>query len=220
MIGLEIAAPTPTPKGRLRHKLPTAFLVAVLLGLSGWICRVPILKGLAHAWIINDPVTKADAIVVLGGGVDTRPFAAARLYHQGFAPRILIMFCETNSATELGLTPSEDDLTRKVLESQNVPPSAITVVGRGVASTFEESIAVHEWGTTNRIKTLIIPTELFHTRRVRWVFRRTFKDSGVRFILVPIPGWNYDSDNWWLHEGGVTSFQNELVKSVFYHLRY
>jgi hypothetical protein len=56
-------------------------LAVLLLALSiGWLARVQILQGVARAWIVSDSIGPADAIAVLGGGLETRPFAAADLY--------------------------------------------------------------------------------------------------------------------------------------------
>jgi uncharacterized SAM-binding protein YcdF (DUF218 family) len=50
-----------------------------------YVFRASLFARLAYAWIVNDPLAKADVIVVLGGGVETRPFEAAKLYRQGLA---------------------------------------------------------------------------------------------------------------------------------------
>jgi hypothetical protein len=61
-------------------------LAVLLLAVSaGWLARVQILQGAARAWIVSDSVVPADAIAVLGGGLETRPFAAADLYKKGMA---------------------------------------------------------------------------------------------------------------------------------------
>ena len=52
--------------------------------------REPVLVGAADLWIVSDSITRADAIVVLGGGLETRPYAAAELWRRGFADKILI----------------------------------------------------------------------------------------------------------------------------------
>jgi hypothetical protein len=57
---------------------------ALLLVL--YVFRAPWLTSVAQAWVVNEPTTKADAIVVLGGGLENRPFAAAKLFHDGVAP--------------------------------------------------------------------------------------------------------------------------------------
>ena len=44
------------------------------------------------AWlVVEDPLQKADAIFVLGGTMFERPLEAVDLYHEGWAPRLLLM---------------------------------------------------------------------------------------------------------------------------------
>ena len=57
---------------------------------AGWLIREPLLLGAANLWIVSDPVGRATAIVVLGGGLETRPFVAAELWRRGLADKILI----------------------------------------------------------------------------------------------------------------------------------
>jgi hypothetical protein len=68
---------------------------------------------------------------------------------------------------------------------------------------------------------LIIPTEIFPARRVSWMFRREFVGTGVR-IEVPSfdPARLYTRANWWKTEDGVISFQNEVLKYLYYRLKY
>jgi len=72
-------------------RLIVAFLALCALLIACYIFRAPLLRGAASAWIVNEPLTKADVIVVLGGGPETRPFEAAKLYHQEVASRIMVM---------------------------------------------------------------------------------------------------------------------------------
>ena len=171
-------------------------------------------------WIVNEPLQKADAIVVLGGGLENRPFAAARLYHEGFAPKILLMDVKLAPTTRLGITLPEKDLTRQVLRKEEVPDSDCITIGDGVASTYDESRAVRAWLEKTGAKSVIIPTDLFHTRRVRWLFRKELKGTGACVLVVVAPTEQYQATNWWRHEEGLIAFQNEVVKSLYYHLRY
>ena len=70
---------------QLRNFLACTVAVLTLCAV-GWSFRGQLLRGLANAWIVHDPLSRADAIVVLGGGMQTRPFEAARLYREGYAP--------------------------------------------------------------------------------------------------------------------------------------
>jgi len=196
-----------------------AFACALLLGC--YVFRAPLLTGVAEAWVVNDPATNADAIVVLGGKPELRPFEAARLYHAGVAPRIIYMDVKLNPATEQGLMPSEREITRRVLLGNHVPETAMVAVGDGVATTYDESRAVRGWLATNdSAKTILIATDLSHTRRARWIFRKELEGTGVQVHVHAIQPQEYGLTNWWKHEEGVIAFQNEWLKFAYYWLKY
>jgi uncharacterized SAM-binding protein YcdF (DUF218 family) len=152
--------------------------------------------------------------------LENRPFAAAKLFHDGLAPKILYMDVKLSPTTELGITLPEAELTRRVLLSNNVPETAIEAIGNGVASTYDESRAVRAWIEKTGAKTIIIPTDIFHTRRARWLFRKELKGTGAQIRIVAVDPRQYQATNWWRHEEGLIAFQNECIKSVYYHLKY
>src|SRR5207249_4368869 len=127
---------------------------------------------------------------------------AARLFHHGLAPKILVLKVRLSSADELGVTMAETDSAVFVLLKQEVPEDAIVVIGDGVNSTHDESLAVRHWAEENKPKRLIFPTDLFHTRRVRWLFRKTLKDLGVEVRVDAVPLRDYTAANWWQNEKG------------------
>jgi uncharacterized SAM-binding protein YcdF (DUF218 family) len=200
------------PRKRLLIVLATVALAGVLL----FLCRTPFLRATADLWIIDEPPARADAIVVLGGGLQNRPFTAATLYHRGLAPTILIFKVRPSPTTELGLTPTEQELTRQVLLAEGVPAAAILEIGDDVASTRDEARAVRAWATTRQPRSLIIPTDPFHTRRVRWLFRHTLRGTSATPTVTVAPRSEYSAANWWTHEQGLIDFQNEIIKYVFY----
>ena len=207
----------------IRHKRRRRLswlLAACCLLLACYCFRAPLLTGFANAWIVNEPLEKAGAIVVLGGGLDTRPFAAARLYHQGYAERILIAWPKSSATDDIGLTTREKDIVRQVLIKEGVPESALTEVGESVTSTYEEACAVREWTAANKVNALIIPTDEFHTRRVRWLFRKQLKQFGVKVIVQAVPVREYTVRDWWQNERGIVAFQNEVLKYAYYRFKY
>ena len=182
--------------------------------------RAPLLVGLAKAWIVDDPLTRADVIVVLDGGPETRPFAAARLYREGHAPKVLVMRHRAGPTAQLGVTAPEAEILRKILMKQGVAEADVAVVNDEVNSTHEESIAVRNWTGTNHVKSVIIPTDVFHTRRVRWLFRKQLEDLGVQVMVQAVPVREYKTEDWWRHEQGIVAFQNEVLKHLYYRLKY
>lgn len=183
-------------------------------------CKSTLLTELAVLWVRDEPLAKADAVVVLGGGVNFRPFAAARLYRDGWAPKVLATNVKITHSEKLKLTPSETELCHRVLLEKGVPESALEFVGSEVSSTQEEAIAVADWAKAHGVKTLIVPTELFHTRRVGWCLTRQLRGSGIAVKTRAIRTSEYAVDNWWRSEQGLIAFQNEVAKQAFYWLKY
>ena len=194
-------------------------LLCAVLALS-YAFRAPLLRAAAGVWVVNDTLTKADAVVVLGGGVETRPFEAARLFEQGLAPRILLTTPKPAPSAQLGLTMAESELARRILQSKSVPVWAIAVVPGVADNTYEESRAVRDWAGKNHIHRLILVTDVFHSRRARWVFGKELQPLGIQVEVDAVPAREYSPDNWWQHEQGLIAFQNEVMKYVYYRVKY
>jgi uncharacterized SAM-binding protein YcdF (DUF218 family) len=205
---------------RFLKRLLLSLLALCALLVALYLFRAPVLRGVAGLWIVNDPLDKADAIVVLGGGLETRPFEAARLYHQGLAPKILLTNVRSNDTAYLGITAPETSLARQVLLKKSVPENAVFVINYDVASTHDECLAVRRWVDQNKPKRLIITTDLFHTRRVKWFFDKTLKGTGVEIRVDAVVPLNYNASDWWQHEDGLIGFQNEVVKFGYYLIKY
>src|SRR5438876_1140298 len=112
-------------------------LVALALVTAGaiWFGREPLLRAAADWWIVSDPVAAADAVAVLGGGLEARPFAAAEYYRRGLVKRVLISNVGGGRAEELGALPSHVTANRQVLVKLGVADSAIEVFGGKVMNT-------------------------------------------------------------------------------------
>ncbi len=204
---------------RLKFALIALIALAVVAGAAWW-QRAPLLQGLAGWWIVSDAPAQADAIVILGGGLDSRPFDAARLFHEGRAPRILVMQPEPTKVNELGLLIDYATLTRTLLEREQVPPSAIIVLPQTVTSTFDEAKVLAVWAKEHNAHRFLTPTELFHTRRARWILRRELQETSAEVSLIAINPKRYTAANWWQTEQGLMDFQNEVIKFIWYRFRY
>jgi uncharacterized SAM-binding protein YcdF (DUF218 family) len=194
------------------------FVCALLL--VGYVFRTPLLTRLAKSWVVDESVAHADAIIVLGGRPDLRPIEAARLYHAGVAPRILYMDVKLTLAAEKGQSLSEREITRRVLLSNDVPKTAMVAVGYRVTSTYDESRAVRAWLETNAAKSILISTDLFHTRRAKWIFSKQLKGTGVEVHASAIALNEYGASDWWQHKEGLITFPREFVKSIYYWCAY
>lgn len=192
------------------------FLSGVIIISVGWIKREAIFGSIVRYWVVSDHLEPADAVVVLGGGFDTRPGAAARLYKGGLVKRILVSKA-TLSLTDLAETNSFD---REALVKLGIPAQAITGFGYNLSNTYEEAQSLAHWAEDNRALRIIVPTEMFPSRRVRWILRRELGKVGVRVMIETVAPSGYDVDDWWQHKAGLVDFRNEVIKYLYYRMRY
>jgi len=208
-----------TPKARWRRAAIGLALAAIAIGF-GWVERAPILQNIAAGWVVSEELAHADAIVVLGGSIDVRPFAAAALYKRGLADTVLVSNARKGRAERLGFIPTHTELNRDVLVKLGVPTAAIGDFGDDLSSTQEEARALRAWAAQRQAKSIIVPTELFAGRRVRWIFERELAPIGVHVIVHTYEPADYTLADWWRHRSGVIDFNNEVLKYLYYRARY
>ena len=200
------------------RRLVTALLVAACLCVGAWIERKPLLEGMADLWTVSDAATHADAAVVLGGGLNVRPFAAADLYRRGLVNKVLISQVEEDRVTSIGVVLGHTETNRLVLLKLGVPNDAIETFGTANKNTMEEAFALRAWADRNNASVFIIPTEIFSTRRVRFIFGRELPGKEIEVLSLDQP--QYNKDDWWQTDIGLIAFQNEILKYIYYRLKY
>jgi hypothetical protein len=218
-----LTSPTPSRHAvwlrRGRRSIAAVLMVAGVIGLA-WAERARLLRGAADLWIGSDPLTPADVAVVLGGGLDVRPFAAAELYHQRLVRKVLVSQVADGRAVAIGAALGHTESNRQVLLKLGVPIDAIEMFGSSNANTKEEALALLEWTQRHTSRALIIPTEIFQARRVRWTFRHVLAGQPIRIEVAPFDPPQYTRADWWATERGVVEFQNEILKYIYYRLKY
>jgi uncharacterized SAM-binding protein YcdF (DUF218 family) len=159
------------------------------------------LSRLGSFLVVQDPLEKADAIVVLGGTMYDRQLEAVDLYHAGMAPRIYL-FREIADWGELELMKRGVSVLRAVdvqidaMQKVGVPRDAISILDEA-NSTADEATHVYDLVTSQRFSRVIIITSKQHTRRARMVMRRRLASTGATVI---VRGTRYDQSNverWW-----------------------
>jgi uncharacterized SAM-binding protein YcdF (DUF218 family) len=197
-----------------------ATVILILTGFVGWLEREALLRKAADWWIASDPLTRADAIVVLGGNYHKRPVEAADLYRKGLANKVLVSRTGSLGPPATGIAPSEYERNHAALLRLGVPASAIEMFGKANANTREEAVALREWTERNAASVFIIPAEIFTARRVQWIFRREFSGRSVTIKVALVEPWQYTREEWWKSEVGLTAFQDEILKYIYYRWNY
>jgi uncharacterized SAM-binding protein YcdF (DUF218 family) len=179
--------------------------------------------GGAKFLITEAPLDKADAIVVLGGSATykERAHEAARLLHEGRSHLILItndnMRGPWSSAEQRNLYFYERSFEE--LRNAGVSPQNIDLAATPVTSTYDEAQVVKEYAQQHGLKSILIVTSAYHSRRALWVYVRVFRETGIRVGLIsaaesPPPA------TWWLSVRGWQLVPTEYVKMIYYVIHY
>ncbi|MDQ6785598.1 MAG: YdcF family protein [Acidobacteriota bacterium] len=202
-------------------KLIAAFSLAFL----AWVLLAPFL---AERLIVEKPLARADAILVLSGSSVylERTEKAAELYKQGIAPRVFL----TDDGERAGWSRSAREnplfveLERKSLTEQGVPAEAIEVLPERVDGTKSEAEAMKKKVEESNFKSVLLVTSSYHTRRALRTFEKTFADDnqGVEIGIESAPTGKQTplSSMWWFSPKGWKFVAGEYVKSLYYWVYY
>ena len=149
--------------------------------------------------IISSELQPANAIVVLSGGDESRMQEALKLYNENYAKMIILT--ETGQSTE-GFTQLYSFDMRIVLLSHGVPSGNIFMTDHLVSSTRDEALAVKNLMTNQQMKSAIIVTDPYHTRRAFNIFKENFRDTDIQLSIQPVQNSWYNSRTWFLKVNG------------------
>jgi len=197
--------------------------LAIVLVVVGWLLA----WGAARLLVVRAPVEHTDAIVVLSGSsrLAERNHLAAELFRQGRAPRVIL----TNDNVQPGWDDKEQrnpfsyENARKILESNGVPAERIEVLMPSVngkyGGTYGELELVRGYASQQQLRSLLIVTSAYHSRRALWTASNLFKGTGVALGLElanPTPSpWV-----WWLLPDGWRMVTGEYLKMLYYWPRF
>jgi uncharacterized SAM-binding protein YcdF (DUF218 family) len=135
----------------------------------------------------DQPLPKADAIVLLAGNYKERAPAAAELYREGYAPIVLLtndgVFSSWSTKYNRNLYQvewAEEDLVRL-----GVDRKAIIKLPFHGSSTMHDALAVRQYAREHKLKKIIIVTSDYHMRRALWAFRKVFSGLPVDIYGYP-----------------------------------
>jgi uncharacterized SAM-binding protein YcdF (DUF218 family) len=168
--------------------------------------------GVGRWLVVEDPLVKARAIVVLSGAMPLRAVEAAKLYRQGYAPEIwLTRSTEPGETLEkMGIPFSgEDYYNARVLIHAGVPPEVIHVLEPRIVNTADEIKAIAAALAREKGGAVIFVTTKAHTRRVRLLWRTLAPGQG-RAIVRAASGDSFDPRHWWRN----TSDSLDVVREV------
>ena len=206
-------------RGRVRRRFVYALVVVcVSLALSTHAAR----------WlIVREPLADADALVVMAAGASAyteRLHHAGELFRSGQGDRVLLTDDGQRGywSRELQRNPTSVERAAMVLERAGVPRDRIEVLPGIMHGTIDEARAVKRHATANRVRSLLVVTSPYHSRRAVWTFRHVLRGDDVVVGSDPVPmtPTTPEPASWWVRRSGWRSVGAEFVKLPYYWLVY
>jgi uncharacterized SAM-binding protein YcdF (DUF218 family) len=180
----------------------------------------------ARALVVAPDLRRADAVAVMAGSAAyvERTHRAAEIYRAGRAPRVLL----TDDGERGGWSSAEQrnppfvERAADELERQGVPAASIEFVPGLALGTYSEAQLLRHDAESGGLRSLIVVTSPYHSRRARWALQKAFAGSSVE-IGVDAAALGDESPApylWWLTPRGWREVAGEYAKLVYYHAHY
>ncbi len=171
-----------------------------------YLVRRPLLRFTAESWIIEDPLDKADALIVLGDDnfYADRATRGAQLFREGKAPLIVA------SGRRLRPNAGIAELMEHDLVERGVPRDKIVRFVHDADSTLEEARALARLVKERKWRSVIVVTSNFHTRRARYIFQRVFP-QGMEVRVASARDGDFDPEHWWEKRKSIKELTREFA---------
>jgi uncharacterized SAM-binding protein YcdF (DUF218 family) len=185
------------------------------LGIVGLLLLVAavFLLGVGRWLVVEDPLEKAQAILVLSGGMPMRAREAAKLYREGYAPKVWLTHSTEPGATlaSMGIVyTGEEVYDKQVLMHEGVPSDAISLLQPAIVNTADEISAASVALTQEKRSAVIIVTSKVHTRRTRILWQRLAASRGKAIVRAASDD-PFQPRRWWRTTGGALDVVREVL---------
>jgi uncharacterized SAM-binding protein YcdF (DUF218 family) len=186
-----------------------ALLFLVILCSLLYFARHPLMRFAGEEWVVDEPPSRANAIVVLGDDNfhGDRATRAAELYRQGVAPVVVA------SGRRLRPNAGISELIAQDLVDRGIPKEKVMPFTHDADNTKEEAQALAQLAAEQHWKRLTIVTSNYHTRRARYIFAKVFP-IGIAVSMAAASDGDFDPDRWWEKRKSIKLFVRELAGMI------
>ena len=193
-----------------RVAIAAILVFGALVGLLLWG-----VSGLGRWLVVADPLERANAAVVLNGGLPFRAIEAAAIYRSGWVREVWVTRA-SNPAEEAVLARLRLDVdfrdegsSRLILERLGVLPGDIRTLAPGARNTAEEVQIVARELTRAGGDRIILVTSKPHSRRVRATWRAVV-GSISRAVVRYAESDPFDGNRWWEQTSDALAVSREV----------
>lgn len=186
-----------------------SLLFVVVLCAVLYLARGPLLRFAGESWVVEDPLDRADAIIVLSDDnfYADRATRAADLYRHGMAPIVVA------SGRRLRPYAGIAELMEHDLVERGVPKDKIVRVAHNAENTKEEAQVLAQQALALKWRSVIVVTSNYHTRRARYIFLRVFPKQTVVSVTGAHDG-DFDPEHWWQARKSLKELTREVAGMV------
>ena len=170
----------------------------------------------------SDKLQKADAIVVLMGGIPERVPVAVDLFWQGYAPVLIYPDdFEANPPQQLpdGTLLHNDAAKSQHLSSQfGVPDSVVVIVpGQALNTQAEAELIAAYLLQHQEMDTIILVSSSYHMRRAGMIFSNELSCRGLEVEIIRHPSQltGFDAQKWWKTKADRSTVYYEYLKMIY-----
>jgi len=198
-------------KGR-KQLLLSILMVIILWGITDISASI-----LQEFLIIDKPLPHADALVVMAGDQSCRIPVAALLYKEGRASKILLANDGVFSAysEERHRNLYQVEWAEDALLKMRIPQHAIIILPHTFSGTIYDALNARKTVIDKGMKSIIIVTSDYHTRRSLWCFNRLFYGRKIEVGVYPVRS----NLNMPFYKKAMRMYF-ELLKYIYYELAY
>lgn len=177
-------------------------LMALVALLATVIFHRPVLTAMGRYLTYEDPIQKADAIVVLTGESPFRSLEALDIYQAGYAPMIILSSRAelahlkrlSASRSGYGYLPYRDMGALK----EGLPTEAFAVLEGKGKDTKAELSRIYDFLIEENMTQVILVSSNYHTRRVKKLFNLIAGDRISSIVRASKYSKFFDPQWWWL----------------------
>jgi len=201
--------------------------ILVILFVFSIFIKMFIVPNLGRWLIAEDELQTSDIIVVLTGSVHDRMLQAVDIYNEKYSRKIVLINSYNprfDILVERGLEmpPGHAQQSKMVAIASGVPEENILILDGNARSTKDEALILKEYIRNNRaIKSIILVTSKYHSRRSKKIFTKTlnYLDREISIYCSPSKYDTFNTRQWWKDREDIKSVFLEYLKlaNFYFH---
>jgi uncharacterized SAM-binding protein YcdF (DUF218 family) len=202
MLGMPAAAPG-------ARGVVSALVVAAATALILMVAPRTILQWAGNFLVIRDPLTPSDAVIAVSGDGPERVATSIDLMRRGLARRLVI------SGGLYGPGINAAHVMRDQALQSGVRADEI-IVDDHSTSTAENALGAARVMKAHGLRSAILVTSPYHTRRAGMMFHRVFLREGLTLRVHAVERSFFRVDGWWTRRADRFLVVGEYLKLIAY----